>query len=108
MVSINVITPCSTCHDVISSVNVITSHKHLQAEILGVKYELEDSFNAGLYDSNTEGFTFVPTLLHPTSTGQVCFLEYSSPVFYIFSKFLIEHYMLTILIMKLCAHYEHN
>jgi len=42
-----------------------------QAEILGIKYELEDLFNAGLYDSNTEGFTFIPTLLHPESTGEV-------------------------------------
>lgn len=42
-----------------------------QAEILGVKYEQEDLFNAGLYDSNTEGYTFVPTLLHPQSEGKV-------------------------------------
>lgn len=42
-----------------------------QAEILGVKYELEEQFNSELYDSNSEGFTFVPTLLHPLSSGNV-------------------------------------
>lgn len=42
-----------------------------QAEILGVKYELEEQFNSELYDTNTEGFTFVPTLLHPLSSGNV-------------------------------------
>jgi len=42
-----------------------------QAEILGVKYELEEQFNSELYDTNSEGFTFVPTLLHPLSSGNV-------------------------------------
>lgn len=42
-----------------------------QAEILGVKYELEGQFNNELYDTNSEGFTFVPTLLHPQSSGNV-------------------------------------
>ena len=51
--------------------NVLIKATHYQAEMLGVKYELEDAFNAGLYDSNTDGFTFVPTLLHPASTGEV-------------------------------------
>ena len=88
----------------------MTTHKHLQAEILGVKYELEDSFNAGLYDSNTEGFTFVPTLLHPSSTGQVCFLIFVNICMsYIHSQLYSSYvHLVNMIIMNIMLCYAHN